>query len=247
MAIYDPKSLTAEEFINHEEILETIRYAEENKHNLPLIDSILEKARPQKTATGVHCAGLSHREASVLLACDIPEKVEEMYRPGRGNQAGVLRQPHRDFRAALSVQLLRQRLRLLPVSREEQTHYAQKLTQDEVRAEVIALQDLGHKRLAIESGEDPVNNPDRIHPRVHQDDLQHQAQKRCDPPRQCQHRGDHGRELPQAQGGRHRHLYPVPETYHKQSYLELHRSAPSTTMRITLRRWTVQWRAASTM
>ena len=80
MAQYNPKSLHAEEFINHEEILETLKYAEENKHNIELIDSILEKARPQKTATGVHCAGLTHREASVLLACDIPEKIEEMYR-----------------------------------------------------------------------------------------------------------------------------------------------------------------------
>ena len=73
MAQYNPKSLHAEEFINHEEILETLKYAEENKRNIELIDSILEKARPQKTATGVHCAGLTHREASVLLACDIPE------------------------------------------------------------------------------------------------------------------------------------------------------------------------------
>ena len=81
MAIYNPKSLKAEEFINHEEILDTIRYAEENKHNLALIDEILAKARPVKSADGTqtHCAGLSHREASVLLACDIPEKVAEMY------------------------------------------------------------------------------------------------------------------------------------------------------------------------
>ena len=81
MAIYNPKSLKAEEFINHEEILDTIRYAEENKHNLALIDEILAKARPVKSTDGIqtHCAGLSHREASVLLACDIPEKVAEMY------------------------------------------------------------------------------------------------------------------------------------------------------------------------
>ena len=81
MAIYNPKSLKAEEFINHEEILDPIRYAEENKHNLALIDEILAKARPVKSADGTqtHCAGLSHREASVLLACDIPEKVAEMY------------------------------------------------------------------------------------------------------------------------------------------------------------------------
>ena len=80
MSQYNPKSLKAEEFINDEEILETLRYAEENKHNIPLIDSLLQKARPVKTANGVHCAGLTHREASVLLAGDIPETVEVMYR-----------------------------------------------------------------------------------------------------------------------------------------------------------------------
>ena len=78
MSNYNPKSLKAEEFISHEEILETIEYAEKNKHNVELIDQILNKARPQKTEHGVHCEGLTHREASVLLACDIPEKVEEL-------------------------------------------------------------------------------------------------------------------------------------------------------------------------
>ena len=72
MASYNPKSLKAEEFINHEEILDTIAYAEANKNNVELIDSILEKARPKKTETGCVCEGLTHREASVLLACDIP-------------------------------------------------------------------------------------------------------------------------------------------------------------------------------
>ena len=80
MAKYDPKSKKAEEFINHEEILETLRYAEENKNNVELIDALLEKARPKKTETGMVSGGLSHREASVLLACEIPEKVEEMYK-----------------------------------------------------------------------------------------------------------------------------------------------------------------------
>ena len=119
MAQYNPKSLHAEEFINHEEILETLKYAEENKHNIELIDSILEKARPQKTATGVHCAGLTHREASVLLACDIPEKDRGDVSAGRGDQAGVLRQPYCYVCAAVSVELLRKRLCLLSVSREK--------------------------------------------------------------------------------------------------------------------------------
>ena len=76
MAVYNPKSLHAEEFINDEEIKATLAYAEENKNNLELINQILEKARPQKTATGHVCSGLTHREASVLLACEIPEVIE---------------------------------------------------------------------------------------------------------------------------------------------------------------------------
>ena len=76
---YDVKSLKAEDFINHEEILATLEYAEQNKHNRELIEEILAKAAPRKTGRGVECAGLSHREASVLLACDIPEMTEKMY------------------------------------------------------------------------------------------------------------------------------------------------------------------------
>jgi len=77
--IYDPRSLKAEEFINDAEIRETLAYAEANKNNVELIDQILEKARPVKTEKGCVCAGLTHREASVLLACEIPEKIERMY------------------------------------------------------------------------------------------------------------------------------------------------------------------------
>ena len=69
MAIYDPKSMKAEEFINDEEIRATLAYAEANKNNVALIDQLLEKARPRKTENGHVCAGLTHREASVLLAC----------------------------------------------------------------------------------------------------------------------------------------------------------------------------------
>ena len=77
--MYNPKSLKAEEFISNEEILSTLEYAEKNKHNRELIEQILEKASPKKTGRGVECSGLSHREASVLLACDIPEMTEKMY------------------------------------------------------------------------------------------------------------------------------------------------------------------------
>ena len=80
MSIYNPKSMKAEEFINDVEIRETIAYAQANKNNVELSDFLLEKARPVKNGSGVTCAGLSHREAAVLLACEIPEKVEEMYK-----------------------------------------------------------------------------------------------------------------------------------------------------------------------
>ena len=69
--MYNPKSMKAEEFISHEEILETLRYAEENRGNLPLCRQLLKKAEERK--------GLSHREASVLLACEDPEITAGMY------------------------------------------------------------------------------------------------------------------------------------------------------------------------
>ena len=72
---YNPSSQKAEEFINHEEILETLSYAEKNKNNVELIDQILAKAWLRK--------GLSHREAAVLLDCEIPEKVEEIFELAR--------------------------------------------------------------------------------------------------------------------------------------------------------------------
>ena len=79
MSNYDPKSLKAEEFISDEEIRATLAYAEENKNNLALINEILEKARPKKTETGYVCSGLTHREASILLACDDPEVSKKIY------------------------------------------------------------------------------------------------------------------------------------------------------------------------
>ena len=77
--MYNPKSMIADEFISDEDIRATLAYAEENKNNIKLIDSILDKARPQKKDNGTFCAGLNHREASVILACEIPEKIQEMY------------------------------------------------------------------------------------------------------------------------------------------------------------------------
>ena len=154
---YDVKSLKAEEFINDEEIRETLRYAQENKNNVALIDEILEKARPKKN--GCTCAGLTHREASVLLACDIPEKVEQIYRI-----AEEIKLAFYGNRIVLFAPLYLSNYCVngcvyCPYHQKNKHITRKKLTQEEVRQEVIALQDMGHKRLAIEAGEDPVNNP----------------------------------------------------------------------------------------
>lgn len=156
---YDPKSLKAEEFINDGEILDTLRYAEENKNNIELIDSILEKARPKKTEMGYHCAGLTHREASVLLACEIPEKVEQMYK-----LAEDIKQAFYGNRIVMFAPLYLSNYCVngcvyCPYHYKNKHICRKKLTQEEIKKEVIALQDMGHKRLAIEAGEDPINNP----------------------------------------------------------------------------------------
>ena len=159
MAVYDPSSLRAEEFINDEEIRATLAYAEENKNNEELIDKILRKARPQKTETGYRCTGLTHREASVLLACEIPEKTEEMFAIAEN-----IKQAFYGNRIVIFAPLYLSNYCVngclyCPYHLKNKRIPRKKLTQEEIRDEVIALQDMGHKRLAIEAGEDPVNNP----------------------------------------------------------------------------------------
>ncbi len=159
MSVYDPKSLKAEEFINHEEIMETLRYAEENKHNEELIDQLLEKARPISTGSGVHCAGLTHKEASVLLACDIPEKIQKMYEIAEEIKLAFYGNRIVMFAPLYLSNYCVNGCLYCPYHLKNKHIPRKKLTQEEVKKEVIALQDMGHKRLAIESGEDPVNNP----------------------------------------------------------------------------------------
>lgn len=159
MGNYNPKSLKAEEFINDEEILETLKYAEENKNNVELIDSLLEKARPKKTGNGVHCEGLTHREASVLLACEIPEKVEEMYKLAEEIKLAFYGNRIVMFAPLYLSNYCVNGCVYCPYHMKNKHIARKKLTQEEIKKEVIALQDMGHKRLAIEAGEDPVNNP----------------------------------------------------------------------------------------
>ena len=149
--MYNVKSLKAEEFISDEEIKETLEYAEANKNNIGLIDEIIEKAKLKK--------GLTHREASVLLACEIPEKLDEVYK--------LAQQIKKDFygnRIVLFAPLYLSNYCVngcvyCPYHMKNKHIARKKLTQEEIVKEVTALQDMGHKRLAIEAGEDPVNNP----------------------------------------------------------------------------------------
>lgn len=226
MAIFNPKSLKAEEFINHEEILETLEYAEANKNNIALIDEILEKARPKKNGQGMSCQGLTHREASVLLACDIPEKVEEIYRIAEeiklafyGNRIVMFAPLYLSNYCVNGCVYCPYHLKNKHITRK-------KLTQEEVRAEVIALQDMGHKRLAIEAGEDPVNNPleyileciKTIYSIKHKNG----AIRRVNVNIAATTVEDY-RKLKEAGIGTY---ILFQETYHKESYLQLHPTGP---------------------
>ncbi len=149
--MYNPKSHKAEEFISNEEVLDTLKYAEENKNNVELVDKILEKAKKMK--------GITHREAAVLLDCTIPEKVEEIYK-----LANDIKLKYYGNRIVIFAPLYLSNYCVngcvyCPYHYKNKHIPRKKMTQEEIKKEVIALQDLGHKRLAIETGEDPVNNP----------------------------------------------------------------------------------------
>ncbi len=149
--MYDQKSAHAEEFIDHQEILDTLAHADAHRRDAAVIDAVLEKARLRK--------GLDHREASILLACELEEKNQEIY--------ALAEQIKKDFYGNRIVMFAPLYLSNYCVNgclycpyHAKNRHIARKkLTQEEIRAEVIALQDMGHKRLALEAGEDPVNNP----------------------------------------------------------------------------------------
>jgi len=159
MAIYNPNSMKAEEFINDEEIRATLEYAEENKNNRELIEQILNKARPKKTENGYTCAGLSHREASILLACEDKEVLEKIYEIAEEIKLAFYGNRIVIFAPLYLSNYCVNGCVYCPYHMKNKHIPRKKLTQEEVKAEVIALQDMGHKRLAIEAGEDPVNNP----------------------------------------------------------------------------------------
>lgn len=149
--MYNPKSTKAEEFIANEEVLATLEYAKNNKNNIELIDKILEKAKLGK--------GLTHREASVLLDCDNEEKNQEIF-----ELAKKIKQDYYGNRIVLFAPLYLSNYCVngcvyCPYHAKNKHITRKKMTQEEIKEEIIALQDMGHKRLAIETGEDPVNNP----------------------------------------------------------------------------------------
>ena len=216
--MYNPASKKAEEFINHEEILATLNYAEENKHNEVLITELIEKAKLRK--------GLSHREASVLLACDIEEKNQEIY--------ALAEQIKKDFygnRIDMFAPLYLSNYCIngctyCPYHMKNKHIARKKLTQEEIRKEVIALQDMGHKRLALEAGEDPVNNPieyileciNTIYSIKHKNGAIRRVNVNI-----AATTVENYRKLKEAGIGTY---ILFQETYHKESYLELHPTGP---------------------
>ena len=149
--MYDIKSQIAEEFISDEEIRDTMEYAKNNSTNKELIKSILQKAR--------ECKGISHREAAILLECDDKDVINEIYEIAREIK-------HRFYgnRIVMFAPLYLSNYCVngcvyCPYHLKNKTIRRKKLSQEEIRQEVIALQDMGHKRLALEAGEHPVENP----------------------------------------------------------------------------------------
>lgn len=149
--MYDVKSSKAEEFINHEEVLETLTYAQENKNDAALIDSILAKARLGK--------GLSHREAAVLLDCDIEEKNQEIYQLAEQLKKDIYGNRIVMFAPLYLSNYCVNGCVYCPYHLQNKHIARKKLSQDDIRREVAALQDMGHKRLALEAGEHPTMNP----------------------------------------------------------------------------------------
>ena len=159
MIRYDVRSPRADDFINHQEILDTLAYAAMHRHDAALARSILEKARANLTPAHDHGTTLTHREASVLLACEDPEVNAEIRQLARD-----IKQAYYGNRIVLFAPLYLSNYCVngclyCPYHAKNRDIPRRKLTQEEIRAEVIALQDMGHKRLAIEAGEDPAHNP----------------------------------------------------------------------------------------
>lgn len=149
--MYNPKSKIAEEFISHEEILATLEYAKANRNNRKLIESLIERASD--------CKGLSHREAAVLLECEEADLNERMFALAREIKQRLYGNRIVMFAPLYLSNYCVNSCTYCPYHIANKTIPRRKLTQSEIEAEVVALQDMGHKRLALEAGEDPLHNP----------------------------------------------------------------------------------------
>lgn len=216
--MYDVNSKCADDFINHEEILETLSYADEHKDNLELVQALIDKAAKRK--------GLSHREASVLLACEDPEMNDKIFK--------LAKQIKKDFygnRIVLFAPLYLSNYCVngctyCPYHLKNKRIPRKQLTQEEIRREVIALQDMGHKRLALEAGEDPVRNTmeyyldsiNTIYSIKHRNGVIRRVNVNV-----AATTVDNYRLFHEAGIGTY---ILFQETYHKESYLELHPTGP---------------------
>lgn len=216
--MYNIKSNKAEEFINHEEILDTLEYAQKNKNNREIITAILNKAKEYK--------GISHREAAVLLDCDLEDVNEEVRA-----LAQEIKQKFYGNRIVMFAPLYLSNYCVngctyCPYHSCNEHIARKKLTQEEIKQEVIALQDMGHKRLALEAGEDPRNNPieyilesiKTIYSIKHKNGAIRRVNVNI-----AATTVENYRKLKEAEIGTY---ILFQETYHKETYEELHPSGP---------------------
>ncbi len=216
--MYDKFSMVADDFINDDEIKATLKYADENKHNASLIKEIIEEAKNRK--------GLDHRKASVLLACDIPELNQEIY-----ELAGEIKKDFYGDRIVMFAPLYLSNYCVngcvyCPYHAKNKHIARKKLTQEEIVKEVTALQDMGHKRLALETGEDPANCPieyvlesiKTIYSIKHKNGAIRRVNVNI-----AATTVENYRKLKEAGIGTY---ILFQETYHKESYLKLHPTGP---------------------
>ena len=216
--MYDKFSMVADDFINDDEINATLKYADENKHNASLIKEIIEEAKNRK--------GLDHRKASVLLACDIPELNQEIY-----ELAGEIKKDFYGDRIVMFAPLYLSNYCVngcvyCPYHAKNKHIARKKLTQEEIVKEVTALQDMGHKRLALETGEDPTNCPieyvlesiKTIYSIKHKNGAIRRVNVNI-----AATTVENYRKLKEAGIGTY---ILFQETYHKESYLKLHPTGP---------------------
>lgn len=216
--MYNKKSSKATEFINNEEILNSLEYADKNKNNKELIEEILKKAREFK--------GLSHREALVLLDCDLEEQNNKIH-----SLAKEIKEKFYGNRIVMFAPLYLSNYCVngctyCPYHYKNKNIRRKKLTQEEIEKEVIALQDMGHKRLALEAGEDPTNNPieyileciDTIYNIKHENGVIRRVNVNI-----AATTVDNYKKLKDAGIGTY---ILFQETYHKESYEKLHPTGP---------------------